>query len=54
MKCNLFKLLLDFNLNKSNDIKKTIDMYVKYYNNERPSYSLKYKTPSQFKTDMGF
>ena len=48
------ELFIDFNLNKSNDIKKTIDMYVKYYNNERPSYSLKYKTPSQFKTDMGF
>ena len=48
------ELFIDFNLNKSNDVKKTIDKYVKYYNNERPAYSLKYKTPCQFKTEMGF
>jgi len=27
---------------------------VKYYNNERPAYSLKYKSPVQFRTEMGF
>ncbi|MCR5461600.1 MAG: IS3 family transposase, partial [bacterium] len=32
----------------------TIDEYVYYYNNERPAYSLKYKTPIQFKTEQGF
>lgn len=48
------ELFTDFNLNKSNDVKNTIDEYVNYYNYERPAYSLKYKTPHQFKTDMGF
>ncbi|HHU81276.1 MAG TPA: IS3 family transposase, partial [Gallicola sp.] len=27
--------------------------YVYYYNNERPSYTLKYKTPAQFKNELG-
>jgi len=31
-----------------------INAYVKYYNNERPAYSLKYKSPVQFRTEMGF
>ncbi|HAS56220.1 MAG TPA: hypothetical protein DCR94_03025 [Firmicutes bacterium] len=26
--------------------------YVNYYNNERPAYSLKYKTPTQFKSEL--
>jgi transposase InsO family protein len=48
------ELFIDFKLNKSNDVFKTIDEYVYYYNNERPAYSLKYKTPIQFKTEQGF
>ncbi len=48
------ELFTDFNLNKSFNVQKSIDDYVKYYNYERPAYSLKYKTPHQFKTDMGF
>ena len=28
--------------------------YVKYYNNERPAYALQYKSPIQYKTEMGF
>ena len=48
------ELFVDFKLNKSNDVFKTIDEYVYYYNNERPAYSLKYKTPIQFKTEQGF
>lgn len=47
------ELFLDFNLGKSCDVHQTIKDYVSYYNNERPSYALKYKTPSQFKTDLG-
>ena len=47
------ELFLDFNLGKSCDVHQTIKDYVSYYNNERPSYALKYKTPSQFKTDIG-
>ncbi|MBR3375044.1 MAG: IS3 family transposase, partial [Firmicutes bacterium] len=28
--------------------------YVDYYNKERPAYALKYKSPVQFRTEMGF
>ena len=47
------ELILDFKLKESNNVEKTINDYVYYYNNQRPAYSLKYKTPIQFKTEMG-
>ncbi|MBR4378177.1 MAG: IS3 family transposase [Bacilli bacterium] len=28
--------------------------YINYYNYERPMYCLKYKTPHQYKSDMGY
>ena len=31
-----------------------IAAYVKYYNNERPAYALQYKSPVQYKTELGF
>ncbi|MBR0213522.1 MAG: IS3 family transposase, partial [Solobacterium sp.] len=31
-----------------------IEKYIFYFNNLRPAYSLNYKTPLQFKTEMGF
>ncbi|MBR2685075.1 MAG: IS3 family transposase, partial [Erysipelotrichaceae bacterium] len=31
-----------------------IEKYIHYYNNFRPAYSLNYKTPLQFKSEMGF
>lgn len=31
-----------------------IDAFVEYYNNQRPAYALNYKTPHQYKFDMGF
>ena len=31
-----------------------IDAFVEYYYNQRPSYALNYKTPCQYKSDMGF
>ena len=46
------ELILDFKLKESNDVGKTIKDYVHYYNNERPAYSLKYKTPIQFKSEL--
>lgn len=46
------ELILDFKLKESDDVEKTIKDYVHYYNNERPAYSLKYKTPIQFKTEL--
>jgi transposase InsO family protein len=47
------ELFLDFNLGKSCDVHQAIKDYVSYYNNERPSYTLKYKTPAQFKNELG-
>ena len=46
------ELILDFKLRESNDVEQTIKDYVHYYNNERPAYSLKYKTPIQFKSEL--
>lgn len=46
------ELFIDFNLKESNDVEKTIKDYVLYFNNDRPAYSLKYKTPTQFKTEL--
>ena len=46
------ELFLDFNLKQSNNVEQTIKYYVYYFNNDRPAYSLKYKTPTQFKTEL--
>lgn len=48
------ELFIDFGLSKTDDVPSLIDKYVFYYNNERPAYSIKYKTPVQFKTELGF
>lgn len=42
------ELFMDFNLDSSKDVKKTIEEYVNFYNNQRPSYSLGYVTPSHY------
>ena len=31
-----------------------VKAFVDYYNNARPAYALNYKSPLQFKTEMGF
>jgi hypothetical protein len=48
------ELYIDFDLQNTEDIHKTIAEYVEYYNHERLSYRLKYKTPIQVKTELGF
>jgi putative transposase len=48
------ELFLDFSLGKSNDVHQSIKKYVHYFNNERFSYALNYKTPVQFKYEQGF
>jgi len=48
------ELFLDFHLRDSNDVRRDIENYIYYYNNHRPAYSLNYKTPLQFKSEMGF
>ena len=48
------EMIVDFGMRTCDDIFKFVDDYVKYYNNERPAYSLNYKTPVQFRLDQGF
>ena len=48
------ELALDFNVSKAEDISKTLDEYVHYFNYERHASALNYKTPIQFKTESGF
>lgn len=48
------ELFIDFDLKHSNDVLNLIKLYIDYYNNERPSYALKYKTPIQYKIESGF
>ena len=48
------ELFIDFNLRKCDDVLSLIKAYVDYYNNERPMYCLGYKTPRQYRADMGF
>ena len=48
------ELFLDFHLSDSDDVRRDIENYIYYYNNHRPAYSLNYKTPLQFKSEMGF
>ena len=48
------ELFIDFNLKKCDDVLSLIRNYINYYNFERPMYCLNYKTPHQFKHDMGY
>lgn len=48
------ELFIDFNLKKCDDVLSLIKDYINYYNYERPMYCLQYKTPYQFKIDMGY
>ena len=48
------ELIIDFDLKHSNDVPNLIKLYINYYNYERPSYALNYKTPIQFKIESGF
>jgi transposase InsO family protein len=48
------ELFVDFNLKNCDDVPKLIEDYILYFNKERPAYSLQYKTPTQFKLELGF
>ena len=43
------ELFTDFHITDNGNIKEDIDQYVKFFNEERPAYSLNYLTPKQFK-----
>ena len=44
----------DFGLKHCDDINQFIKAYIHWFNYERPAYALQYKTPHQYKTDMGY
>ena len=48
------ELMIDFNMKYSEDIQQTIKDYVKYYNETRTAYALKYKSPVQYRTEQLF
>ena len=45
---------IDFNLHTTDDVQKTVKEYIEYYNNERLAYSLQYKSPVQYRTELQF
>ena len=45
---------LDFGLATAKDVPRLLNEYVHYYNNERPAAALGYKSPVQYKTELGF
>jgi len=51
-----FKCILehDFKYRNSNNLFETVGMAIDYYNYERPSYALKYKSPVQFRIEQGY
>jgi transposase InsO family protein len=48
------EMYTDFQYFKENNLFDFIDKFIYYYNNERPAYALNYKTPIQYKTELGF
>ena len=48
------ELCLDFGLESAEDVPKLLDEYVYYFNNKRPAAALGYKSPVQYKTELGF
>lgn len=48
------ELYNDFDLSNADDVEAVINEYVKYYNEERPAYSLNYKSPVQYRIERGF
>ena len=48
------ELYLDFGLESAEDVPKLLDEYVYYFNNMRPAAALGYKSPVQYKTELGF
>lgn len=48
------EMVTDFNLYTTDDVYKTVNEYIKYYNNNRKAYSLQYKSPVQYRTELNF
>ena len=48
------ELFIDFGLAETDDVPALLDRYVEYFNNERLAAALGYKSPVQYKTELGF
>ena len=48
------ELFVDFDLRHCENVPNLIKLYIDYYNKERPSYALNYKTQIQYKIELGF
>ena len=51
IKNELYKV---FKIYLAEDINIEINTYINYFNTQKLSYSLKYKTPVQYRTEQGF
>ena len=48
------ELYLDFGLNEAENLPDLLNQYVYFFNNHRPAAALGYKSPVQYKTELGF
>lgn len=48
------ELYLDYGLGSTKDVPALLDQYVYYFNNQRLHAALGYKSPVQYKTELGF
>lgn len=48
------EIMNDWNIDSYNSFDEFINAYIYYYNNERLACSLDYKTPIQYKAELGF
>ena len=48
------ELYLDFDLSHAQNVPRLLEQYVHYFNNQRLHAALGYKSPVQYKTELGF
>ena len=48
------ELFVDFGLATSRNVPALLNEYVYYFNHDRPSAALGYRSPVQYKTELGF
>ena len=48
------ELYLDFDLANAEDVPELLQRYVEYFNKHRRAYALGYKSPVQYKVELGF
>ena len=49
-----YQIKADFNLKHTDNVFELMDHYDQYYNYERPTYALDYKTPIQYRIEQGY